>query len=243
MFSISTEILIGDFMKLIDMAGKICGKLTVLEKIKENRYLNGEAVWKCVCCCERKGMIYALGSELRKGSKKHCGCVFDPSTKEFWEHLRNRLEQRSSKNGNCKEWVGFRDKGGYGHICVIINKKEHPMGCHRASWIIHKGPIPENMEVCHKCDNPACFNIEHLFLGTHQENIDDKMRKNRHICPKGEKNSNSKLTEEQVKYILSMKNKISSHALCKQFNISASGIRGIWQRKNWKHIEIPSSLL
>lgn len=50
---------------------------------------------------------------------------------------------------------------------------------HRYIWEQTKGPIPEGMLVCHSCDNPRCINVYHLFLGTSQDNMDDKVKKGR----------------------------------------------------------------
>ena len=72
------------------------------------------------------------------------------------------------------------------------------MLAHRYAWKIAFGEIPDDTCVLHHCDNPKCVNPDHLFLGTNQENVDDKMKKNRHGCSGGSRNSNAKLNISQV---------------------------------------------
>lgn len=76
------------------------------------------------------------------------------------------------------------NKAGYG--IVGINRKS--MLSHRASWIIANGPIPEGMDVLHKCDNRKCGNPAHLFLGTDIDNMRDRDSKGRNNQPCGDKN-------------------------------------------------------
>lgn len=67
------------------------------------------------------------------------------------------------KMSDCVEWTGGRTTRGYGH-----NGKGY---IHRQTWEREHGPIPDGLEVMHLCNNPSCINIEHLRLGTHQENM------------------------------------------------------------------------
>lgn len=91
--------------------------------------------------------------------------------------LLERLAARSLPNlqTGCIEWTGPKLKAGYG---VVYSGKERELA-HRLAWQKQHGPIPEGMYVCHKCDNPMCVRIEHLFLGTPSENLLDCHAKGR----------------------------------------------------------------
>ena len=92
-----------------------------------------------------------------------------------------RFFSRINKTSTCWLWTGTRTKsGGYG-ILSIDGKYART---HRISFEIHKGKIPAGMHVCHKCDNPPCVNPEHLFLGSHLDNMKDMGRKGRHVPAK-----------------------------------------------------------
>jgi hypothetical protein len=76
----------------------------------------------------------------------------------------------------CKEWVGAKSKAGYGQKWAD-GRTEY---IHRLSWRLERGPIPPGLCVLHQCDNRACYEVSHLFLGTKADNTQDMMRKRRH---------------------------------------------------------------
>jgi hypothetical protein len=96
-------------------------------------------------------------------------------------------------NGECHEYNGCLTNFGHGQFWY----EGRHWNAHRYSWTRQKGPIPEGMSVLHTCDNPACIRIEHLFLGTQEDNMRDAQNKGRRYFPP------KKLSEEQKQVIIS----------------------------------------
>ena len=90
--------------------------------------------------------------------------------------LKERFFDKVDITPCCWLWTATKTAFGYGQIGVNGSRTD---GAHRVSWKLHVGPIPSGMWVLHKCDNPSCVNPEHLFLGTHKDNMVDCKEKGR----------------------------------------------------------------
>lgn len=77
----------------------------------------------------------------------------------------------------CWLWQGTRNASGYGMFRLTPGRT---VGAHRAAWIVVNGEDPGPLHVLHRCDTPLCCNVQHLFLGTNDQNVADKMAKGRH---------------------------------------------------------------
>ena len=141
----------------------------------------------------------------------------------------------NSPNG-CWIWIASTGSGGYGQFAY------NGTMClsHRISWEIHNGPIPEGMTVRHHCpngDNIVCVNPDHLRLGTHQDNMDDKVAAGRQA--RGEDLPQTKLSQEDVEVIRHLyDNKdrfnMTQGKIAEEFGVSQQQIFQIVRRKQWR---------
>jgi len=138
----------------------------------------------------------------------------------------------------CWPWIAARDLKGYG--CFNWNGKNNH--AHRFAWILQYGQIPVGLHCLHRCDNPACQNFRHLFLGTNDDNIADKMKKGRHRGARGEHSGSAKLRAEQVMSIRwEWEYEHTPQAiLAKKYGVHEGHISMIVTGKTWKHL-LPES--
>lgn len=130
----------------------------------------------------------------------------------------------------CWLWTGSITDDGYGRIRV----KSGVVSIHRSSYQLYKGKIPDGLCVCHTCDIPSCFNPDHLYLGTHQDNMDDRTARGRGFIPAGEANGSAKLTDADV--IAIRKAVGNQQEIGNEFGVSNQLVSAIKLRRVWKHL-------
>lgn len=141
----------------------------------------------------------------------------------FWDNV--------NKTDGCWEWTSQVNNKGYG---ILTGDGQIHMA-HRCSWMIHKGPIPKGLFVLHKCDNRRCVNPDHLFLGTHEDNMRDMVAKKRQAV--GSKVASSKLTEEAVRQIRALRQSgMKYREIAEAFGLSTYHVKDICHRRYWTHV-------
>lgn len=186
--------------------------------------------WRCYTC---RGKCRTLpirkckdcGIQVNRGSERcfKCSSAFKVVP------LATRFHKYVEKSNSCWKWKGGVSAG-YGMF--------GSRGAHRIAWTIYRGEIPSGIFVCHRCDNPLCVNPDHLFLGTHSENMKDMKAKGRSNYISGEQSPKSKLTEKDVKNIRKSykRNIVTMRSLADRYGVSMGAIQSVLNRTNWKHI-------
>jgi len=130
------------------------------------------------------------------------------------------FEKWVDRSGDCHIWMGSKNTQKYGQFC--FKKKYYK--AHRVAYRLAFGPIPEGLLCCHHCDNPSCVNPAHLFLGTAQDNSDDKMSKGRGGIP-----SKTKLCAQDVVNIRAdiLRGGVSQKAIAERYEVSQVTISAI----------------
>lgn len=147
-----------------------------------------------------------------------------PTSRRFWIKVAVRGANE------CWLWQAYIDQEGYGRFSFDGKRRF----AHRAAWILTFGPLPNEARVLHKCDNPTCVNPAHLFIGTHQDNMNDRSAKGR--TASGERNGRAKLTWEIVNQIRAAHKpwKVGITKLAAQFGVSKWVVQDILRKRTWR---------
>lgn len=139
-----------------------------------------------------------------------------PAKERFLRHVQ--------KTSTCWWWTGAKHKDGYGEFTL-----HNLEAAHRAAYLLFKGPIPKKKFVLHRCDERLCVRPSHLFIGTHQNNMDDMVRKKRGT--NGSKNSHCKLSTQQVLEIRNKAQKGGYGIVARQYGVHRVTIGQIMRKE------------
>lgn len=158
------------------------------------------------------------------------GKLRSPTFLEVIDRFHARVEK--CEPDECWPWVGSKTSRGYGVLFVGRTRKT---GAHRFAYELAKGFIPPKYEVRHYvCGNPSCCNPDHLYVGTHAQNMQDTILHGR--STRGARDSQAKLTDDQVRDMRQRwdAGSVTQTALAKEYKVSNAVICEIVRRKAWK---------
>ncbi len=164
-----------------------------------------------------------------------------PKRKWYTGHpipIEERFWSKVDKSNECWIWMGSlastrRGHKGYGNFTIAKGKSAL---AHRFAYELTYGPIPKGMYICHRCNDSHCVNPEHLYVGTPQDNVND--REVAGHSAKGARVAGSKLIESQVREIREKYNRggVTFSELADEYGVRSSSIYQVIKRLSWKHI-------
>jgi hypothetical protein len=180
----------------------------------------------CLSCSVRKAKTLSLEASIKK----------------FWEKVDKNGPIMVHMTTPCWIWLGCKSKKGYGQLTF----QGKNWWAYKFSYWIYYGEIPSTNIICHHCDNPACVNPEHLYLGTYKSNMIDREQRGRVNRVKGQQHKNAKLTELEVIEILtiweqSFKKRGLVPKLALKYNVSRATVSNIVKHKGWKHVSLQTN--
>lgn len=193
-----------------------------------------------ILTCSHCGSSYTVKGQHPARTRKYCSNKCVGAASEASRTLAERVWAKVDQSGHCWTWTG-KKRTGYGRI--YRHGRWEP-ATHAVWEVVHGTPVPPGMIICHHCDNPPCVRPDHLFLGTHADNVADRDRKHRRATPprmldqNGSKNLTAKLTDDQVREIRTKyaTGNFRQIDLGREYGVSKSLIGLIYHRKCWTHI-------
>jgi predicted XRE-type DNA-binding protein len=190
------------------------------------------------CTCGRH-VSYTRTTEHRAASStRRRGTILRPIVERFWAKV--------SKAGpdECWLWTGAVEVAGYGKLYIGRNATGTArfVKAHRYSWeLAHERAIPDGLYTLHSCDTPRCVNPAHLRVGTNADNIADRAdrKRGKEHRQQGESNDNAKLTEAQVREIITELQRLprrSQVSIAEQFGVKQPQVSRIMLRQSWAHL-------
>lgn len=145
------------------------------------------------------------------------------------DNLQRFLSNIKIAENGCLEWTGAKTLG-YGEFYAKMPDGVKKIRANRYALQLSSGGMsfPSKIYACHRCDNPACVNPQHLFHGTHQDNMDDKVAKNRAAISFGYAKANWDIVEDI------RSSNLTNKELCEKHNLSKATVSEIRTGKTWK---------
>lgn len=174
------------------------------------------------------------GSSKRASSSRCWSCY-----KAWCNDIPGKFWEKVQKTDSCWLWLGAKSKTGYGSF----GGPDGTILAHRFAWILANGPVPDDMCILHRCDNPPCVRNDsngHLFLGSQQDNVSDCIEKNRHSTPprlKGDLHPHAVLNETLVRLIRAeAATGVRRTDIARMLGVDKTTINRVVNRQTWTHI-------
>ena len=197
-----------------------------------NLYVTTKGYRQCKACQEVMWRSY----NARVSARRQAAMIPPEVTRQqrFWLRVR--------KGVGCWLWSGATSGTGIQARGYIKFGQRRRVFVHRYSYELHHGPIPEGGLVLHRCGNGLCIHPDHLYIGTHQDNSDDRERHG--TATRGEHHATAKLTSNNVLEIRTLL-AAGHHAtkLAVRFGVSSSTIYAIKRGVTWGHLASPREAL
>ncbi len=179
---------------------------------------------KCLCGCGQE-LDFTTGRKKKKYIYCHYKSTLKNKPEDVWKYIDRRGEDE------CWPWMGSKSNP-YGKFKL----SEKTVSAHRLIWEMFNGMMKKDMLVCHTCNNTYCCNPNHLYLGTSQDNMNDRKKAGHYNPLCGEESHLHKLTEIEVKNIRKLySTKLYTYTkLGEEFNVHRKTISRIVNGKNWR---------